>query len=473
MNPTEKIIALGAAALCGLACASDAPARDATFEGLSAQTASAGPARRRAFERVLPHTNGRSCASCHVVDEDTTLRPTTVEARLKANPADPLFNRIDADDPQAAVPTYEHLKKGLIRVVLPLPENMDVIDSQGQVITPPDRTIFVWRGVPTVANTVFTAPYQLDGRTATLQEQAQNAILGHSEGRRVPRAELDAIAAFERETFTSPRAFLVAQLLAVGFPAERLPMPEQFLALTPEEERGRAVYDVACRACHGGATTDRIVDRKVHDFFFPALKPDGNVRFEIVPGLGPVPVRLSRPNVEIINNGYGITTYFAQLGLSSAFNASVPLPRYRFRFYSDGTRRQATVDLPPVPVTKSGAPLDPRPALDADGAPIVGPNLIPQLFTTDPGAAAVTGDPADFEAFDVPQLRGAARTAPYFHDNSHETLRDAVDTYSRFVLPSVPPLGMPAVHPPEQPGGRKESLTPAQKDDLIAFLRRL
>ena len=48
-----------------------------------------------------------------------------------------------------------------------------------------------------------------------------------------------------------------------------------------------------------------------------------------------------------------------------------------------------------------------------------------------------------------------------------------VDTYSRLVLAFITPLNLPAVHPPEQPGGRKESLSPAQKADLLAFLRRL
>jgi cytochrome c peroxidase len=245
------------------------------------------------------------------------------------------------------------------------------------------------------------------------------------------------------------------------------------MTLSDAESRGRKLYNAACQPCHGGATTDRIVNREVHDFFFPALTPEGNVRFEIVPGVGPVPVRLSRPNVEILNNGYGLSTYFGQRGLAAAFNASVEMPRYRFRFYKDGTRAEAVVDLPPTPVTASGDPNDPRPARDADGAPIVGPNLVPQLFTTDPGRAAITGDPADFEAFDVPQLRGIADTAPYFHDNSHATLRDAVDTYSRLVLPALPMLALPAVNPPEKPGGSKESLSPAQKDDLLAFLRRL
>jgi cytochrome c peroxidase len=123
-------------------------------------------------------------------------------------------------------------------------------------------------------------------------------------------------------------------------------------------------------------------------------------------------------------------------------------------------------------VTASGDPHDLCPALDERGAPIVGPNLIPQQFTTDPGRAVITGDPADFEAFDTPQLRGIAQTAPYFHDNSRETLREVVDEYSRFLLPFLKPLELPTF-PPEQPGGRKEGLSPEQKNDLLEFLEQL
>jgi hypothetical protein len=72
----------------------------------------------------------------------------------------------------------------------------------------------------------------------------------------------------------------------------------------------------------------------------------------------------------------------------------------------------------------------------------------------------------------MPQLRGIAQTAPYFHDNSRATLRDVVDEYSRFLLPFLTPLGLPSLAP-EQPGGRREALTPEQKNDLLAFLNRL
>src|SRR5262252_563025 len=79
------------------------------------------------FERALPGTNGRACATCHVLSEATTLRPASVVERLRTQPDDPLFNPLDADDPNAAALGFEHLKKGLVRVVLHLADNLDVI----------------------------------------------------------------------------------------------------------------------------------------------------------------------------------------------------------------------------------------------------------------------------------------------------------------------------------------------------------
>jgi cytochrome c peroxidase len=427
---------------------------------------------KRLFEQPFPGSNGRACATCHVSGEGFTLRPESVEARLRQIPQDPLFARIDADDPDAEQLSFEALKKGLVRVVLKLPDNMDLIDLEGNVITPADRTFFVWRGVPSVADVALSAPYQLDGREATLQQQARNAILSHSQGREASSFELDRLAQFQRSTFSSPRARFVAGLMQVGLREEQIPTPEDYLPLSEQERRGREVYDVACKACHGGASTERIIDRDVHTFFSMALTEQGNVLFATAPGKPPTPVRVARPGVDFMNVGFGAATYAGQIGLAPSFNASVSLPRYRFRFYSDAARTQRLLDLPPRPVTISGDPFDPRAVRDENGAPIVGPNLLPQQFTTDPGRAAVTGDPADFEAFDMPSLRGIASSAPYFHDNSRATLRDVVDEYSRFVLRLVTPMGLPTL-PPEQPGGRSESLTPDQKNDLLAFLQRL
>ncbi len=423
------------------------------------------------FETAFAGTNGRSCASCHVREDHTSLKPQHVAELLAEDPDDPLFNRIDADDPLAAEPTFEHLKKGLVRVMLSLPDNMDIIDFEGNVVTPPDRKIQVWRAVPSVENTAITAPYQYDGRKGTLQEQAQAAITDHSEGGPVRARDLNKIAEFQKELFTSDRAQKVAKKLE-HVPVEHIQRPELKMKLTPAQKRGRDVYDLACEACHGGATTKEVVNRTIHDLAFVQLKPDGNVLFDtsVQP---PRPVLLPQPNNEFMNVGFGNLSYLGQIFgdfFGPRFNATVALPQYRYRFYTDGTRTVQQVDLPPLPVTASGSPFDLQAALDENGAPIVGPNFLPQLFSTDPGRAATTGNPADFEAFDVPQLRGVANTAPYFHDNSAETLRDAVDLYSRFILPFFAPLNLPAVLPPEPNSFFPESLTPQQKADLMEFL---
>jgi cytochrome c peroxidase len=430
------------------------------------------PGNEQAFTRVFPGTNGRTCATCHVLDEHTTLTPDNVARRFEAAD-DPLFLPLDADDPSAAQPTYEHLKKGLVRVVLPLPDNMDVIDAEGNVISSPERTVFVWRGVPSIENTALSAPYQLDGRVAALPEQALAAIVAHAEGAGASVAPdaLARIAAFELNTFSSGRARRVAHLLERGTPLEAIEIPELHLPLSGAERRGREVFTTACGRCHGGASTRQITDRQVHDALFFELGPDGNIRHDMAPGEPPV-ARLAPHDSEFLNIGFGLLTGYGQLGILPMFNASVELPRYRFRFYTDGTRRELVTDLPPIPVTASGDPLDIVPALDSSGSPIVGPSLANQWFSTDPGRAIVTGDPLDFEAFDVPQLRGVAGTAPYFHDNSAETLEDVVDSYSRFILP-FPALGLPPIHPPELEGGPAESLSREQKSDLLAFLRRL
>jgi cytochrome c peroxidase len=98
---------------------------------------------------------------------------------------------------------------------------------------------------------------------------------------------------------------------------------------------------------------------------------------------------------------------------------------------------------------------------------------LPQFFSTDPGRALITGDPHDFEAFDMPSLRGIANTAPYFHDNAAETLPDLVNIYSRFIIQFFPMLSRPLVNPPEPGSPFPESFTPQEKSDLIAFLQIL
>ena len=75
------------------------------------------------------------------------------------------------------------------------------------------------------------------------------------------------------------------------------------------------------------------------------------------------------------------------------------------------------------------------------------------LTDADMGRFNVTGNPADRHAFKVPSLRMAALTAPYLHDGSAATLRDAVDAMFTFQL------------------GREAP--DADKDAIVAFIATL
>jgi cytochrome c peroxidase len=81
----------------------------------------------------------------------------------------------------------------------------------------------------------------------------------------------------------------------------------------------------------------------------------------------------------------------------------------------------------------------------------------------DDGRYGVTRRPEDRGAFKTPTLRDVARTAPYMHDGSLDTLEAVIDHYDRGGRPN------PALDPLVQPIG----LSAPEKRALAAFLRAL
>jgi len=81
----------------------------------------------------------------------------------------------------------------------------------------------------------------------------------------------------------------------------------------------------------------------------------------------------------------------------------------------------------------------------------------------DDGRAAITGQVDDRGAFKTPTLREVARTAPYMHNGSLQTLDDVVDFYVRGGRqnPNLDPELMPL------------KITAAEKTALAAFMRAL
>lgn len=68
------------------------------------------------------------------------------------------------------------------------------------------------------------------------------------------------------------------------------------------------------------------------------------------------------------------------------------------------------------------------------------------IASPDPGRALITGNPADANAFRIPTIWGAKKTAPYFHDNSAATLEELVQHYSDYFQI----VGLPALSAQEQ-----------------------
>lgn len=90
------------------------------------------------------------------------------------------------------------------------------------------------------------------------------------------------------------------------------------------------------------------------------------------------------------------------------------------------------------------------------------------MFTDPFDRYSVTGDPMDKGAYKASTLRNIEFTAPYMHDGRFETLEEVIAFYAHGLVwtPYINPLMHHIVN-----GGNQ--LTPAEKVDLIAFLKTL
>ena len=88
---------------------------------------------------------------------------------------------------------------------------------------------------------------------------------------------------------------------------------------------------------------------------------------------------------------------------------------------------------------------------------------VPGSGTKDKGRFAVTQDPDNLGAFKTPTLRNVALTAPYMHNGSIKTLRDAVKHYEEV------DLDFPNIDPLVDHWG----LTDDEIDDIVVFLESL
>jgi cytochrome c peroxidase len=400
--------------------------------------------------------NGRACADCHVPSEGFQLSPAIARARFEAllarratnkNADDPLFRAIDADDFREhgdAANDYTNLvENGLVRVTLPLPPNVRLIDPATCPTADPaacqptnETSVDVWRAVMPVSNVAITGPdnvapiwppaprtaimgidpngpnrqggYQHDARFGTLQEQARGALLAHAEVTVEPPADmLDDLAAFQRTLFSSP----AIEALAAAIESGATPFPDPDPELTDLEQRGKVVFNRSCAQCHGGT-----------------LHPSG-----------------------------------------STPDAAIPRPiRARYHNIQSACPRPSTDGFAPCPTRLARNARIYRITL-ADGS-------FQFVTTSDPGRLLLTGQPADLSAMDTTQLRGISRTAPYFHNNSAATLEEVLDHYEaffRFVVRISPPNNLPAIVSSNGTVPDRGSIAPDERVALLAYLRKL
>ncbi|HUS36901.1 MAG TPA: hypothetical protein VM680_16270 [Verrucomicrobiae bacterium] len=406
---------------------------------------------RAAFSKRNLHQlggNGRSCADCHMPTENFQLSPAAVKTRFDAlvaartrnkNADDPLFRPVDADDfrtnGENATDFSNLVQNGLVRVTMPLPLNVKLLDPiTDQPL--PQNFVDLWRAVQPIANVAITGPdgvlpihppgaprapimgqdpngpnrqggYQSDARFGSLQEQARGALISHAQVTIEPSQQvLDDLAAFQQTLFSSAGVENLALAILAG--ATQFPDPDP--ELNALEQRGKIVFNRACAQCHGGAlhpttsTPDSTIPRPI-------------VRYHAIAAAFPRP-----------------PGSFATGPARLARNAQ----KYQLTF-ANGTTTNFT--------------------------------------TSDPGRLLLTGQFADLGMFDIPNLRGISKTAPYFHNNSAATLEEMLDHYvaffDRVAFLFPPPALLPGLLSSNGVDRNRGFILPSERDALLAYLRKI
>ena len=381
--------------------------------------------------------NGRSCADCHMPTDQFQLSPASAEARFQQlqkrrrwNPKadDPLFRPIDADDFRlngARASDFRNLREnGLVRIEFSLPPNIRLIDPLTNLPSA-ETSVDVWRAVPGVNDVKLTGA---DGLNPW--PRGPNNGGGYQlDGRFADLQEqaLGALLSHAQVQKPPPQRMLddLAAFQRTLFTNSRVralsaaidagtTLPDADPPLSGLEQAGKTVFMRACAQCHGG------------------------------PGQS---------------------------------TAQAPVVRY----HDIVTQCPRPVD-PVSPARFNFKPCPERLARNARTYEITLPNgTTVRRVSSDPGRALLTGfvvGPPPFEDWnklDVNGLRGIRGTAPYFHNNSAETLEEVVDHYVEFykrvraiAAPgTVPPVASTdGIHFDRQP-------QPEEREALLAYLRKL
>ena len=423
-------------------------------------------------------TNDRTCFTCHQPQDGWTVSAQHVQQRFDADPNDPLFRLVDgATCPSDDVSTPGRrqqafvllLKKGLIRIGLPMPSSATLqyrvisVDDPYNCNTNPTTgltsattgIVSSYRRPLPATNLGFLTAIMWDGREPSLFSQAVDATLGHAQASTSPSDDqVQQIVTFEGCTTASTPG------LCAGTPAHA----GVYTAQIVDKDAG----SLAAAGAGGGPVA---VTQQVSSFFIGINDPLGNNPKNI-------------PFTSVVFNLYDAWANMS--GRHDEADARRAIARGQQVFNTvpiaitgvgglNDVLDQPTIsgfcgtchDTPnggnhsvkaPLNIGIADAGSNAPPALDISGLPVFtiwctqGP-LAGQIFkVTDIGRATITGQCADIGKLKGPVLRGLAARAPYFHNGSAATLSDVVEFYDqRFSI----------------------GLTNQQKSDLLAFLNSL
>jgi len=361
-------------------------------------------------------TNGRSCGTCHLVQAGWSIRPIDVEFKfLRTQGTDPIFNLLDANNPNADVSTpkarfaaYSMLRKGLFRRGGAVPANAEyeIIAVDDPLGAGGSLTRFqAFRRPLATANfhidrNIGWHDQDTDGIASVhdgLTHQASGNITGAQQGAPGSPETIEEIVAFEQTLrFAQQFAFGAGSLTSCG----ALGGAEN-LSAQPAATGRFNLFD-SWIGLAPGSCTNRSSDRK------RAQIARGQELFNAQNANG----RSCGGCHSAQNNGSNINGTLFDIGVSRAELRQPGMPLY-------SVRNKTTLEV---------------------------------RLTTDPGRALKSGKWADMDRFKVPSLRGLSARAPYFHNGIAPTLNDVVRHYERA-------LGF--------------VFTSEEREDLVAFLAAL
>ncbi len=471
--------------IIGVAPTIGANEQDLDAQGLNGtyQPGGAVTAATNAFFQSLG-TNGRSCATCHQPAEALSVSLPNIQARyLLTGGKDPIFAPVDGANCPNQVPAANTspsylgrllgkgrsmasahslvLTRGVFRIFLPVPANAEytiavVSDpttcntdpSYNQVIDPatgtPTQIISVYRrpristnlkyvtttiadvnpfvippndpitGVPLAIDPYTGIPesgnIMWDGREPTLQSQAIDATLSHAQAIAVPTAEQVAqMVAFETGIYSAQSySFAAGELTAsggLGGPVNlSATAPGQLLSLAPAPHiTPYSAWSTIAGKGYPSAQQESIY-RGQQIFNTRTFTISGVAGLNNIAAIGNPTVNtcgVCHNQINIGNDAFPAAQH--DIGVSGSFQAFGGVAPAK--------------DLPIFQITCKA------------GASSVYAGTV--LMVNDPGLALITGKCADIGRTTVPQLRGLASRAPYFHDGSAATLRDVVNFYNQ------------------------------------------